>query len=1078
MDDSGITKGKAMRSRAACDPCRLVKQKCDGPSMIPCRRCMLYSLPCTYAVGAPAGQKKTAKVTTALGAPTQPLHQGHAQLDTSTNTLLHDMAARLRSIESAISSLHLSSLSATSSSSRQPTASYPSGSPENGPSPRDIRHPSGSDRGGEPEQGAARATDVGETAVQAINDAVELLHKVASSGLAAFPAFGEDGLNSRVGGGKGGGNGHAGSSTAKYDEGLIARILQSEGWTRPDVLDRGVMTVQEVEKTFEIFFSRLAPWTPFFASANAHTHAIPELYSPQAVRERSPLLLHTILLSTAYFLLRAPGEHSKRVYLGLTGIVNELVAPVVISMSRRDVTTDTARAFLLLVMWKSVQHAHFVSTTSSSPTSSAERYYKNNAVSSASLWVLETHLLRSLRLQSTAPHAFAAAVQHAAARGRQFDSAHVASDPAAQHAVDDLRLWYWALVADVHGALTTGRALHFSSGETALALRTVRALAGFNLQASDVRLAALVELYEVVREAMRSEWAFTGDSVGAAGPSSCRWKPEWEGEMDEFNRRIDAWEDDWVGRLKAAFVGSETGKEGDKIAWSALGNKHLCKTILNASVFYRWTRTRRLAVHDPPSTPLAGDPSAPPASPPHDGTVVASDLSPAEWRFIQTTVDAVERLVFDVSVESRVVVPGRAYDGSRQVQWPAPDVETGLRTPLTVDSTVAEATKTSHDPVSCVGIVYPLILLSKICNSGLSRCELATLDKPHNSTMSSPHPPTAPSPSTTSGTQDVPVRLRAVLPGRKLAVLLSLGAAFLDQVAPTPAHPAAVHAKTLRLILKAGMWGQDGEQATAQAQDEAIERASRGAAGAGQASPPPASPFSSAAQLLSAVLAQVTPSSPPPELRAQHVGPSTGFPLERQFTRPSSSTSTSRQLAARPPPAAAFSAFVSSAPSLLGGPAEASTSMSAFPTSPFGQSFSTTSASPAATAAATTFPFLYPPSVSSPNLEPPQPPSTMPSHLVTSTSFPSFEGFPHVAGSVAGVGLGAPAAPHAGHGMEVDVDALGALDWSALETQLGMESGSLSEGFGGGGGGAATGIGAQLETAYGDAVEQLDWMSY
>lgn len=234
-------------------------------------------------------------------------------------------------------------------------------------------------------------------------------------------------------------------------------------------------------------------------------------------------------------------------------------------------------------MWKSVQHAHFVSTTSSSPTSSAERYYKNNAVSSASLWVLETHLLRSLRLQSTAPHAFAAAVQHAAARGRQFDSAHVASDPAAQYAVDDLRLWYWALVADVHGALTTGRALHFSSGETALALRTVRALAGFNLQASDVRLAALVELYEVVREAMRSEWAFTGDSVGAAGPSSCRWKPEWEGEMDEFNRRIDAWEDDWVGRLKAAFVGSETGKEGDKIAWSALGNKHLCKTILNAS---------------------------------------------------------------------------------------------------------------------------------------------------------------------------------------------------------------------------------------------------------------------------------------------------------------------------------------------------------------------------------------------------------------------------------------------------------------------------------------------------------------
>jgi len=245
--------------------------------------------------------------------------------------------------------------------------------------------------------------------------------------------------------------------------------------------------------------------------------------------------------------------------------------------------TDTARAFMLLVMWKSVQHAHFLSTTPSSPASAAERHYKNNAVSSASLWVVETHLLRTLHIESAAPHAFAAAVQRAAARGRRFDSAYLAMDAVAQHAVDDLRLWYWSLVADVHGALTTGRAVHFSSAEAALALRTARALAGFNLQASDVRLAAFIELYEVVRDAMRSAWACTGDSVLADGPSSSRWKPEWEAEMDEFNRRIDAWEDDWVDRFKASFVGGETGRERDKLVWSSLMNKHLSKAILNAS---------------------------------------------------------------------------------------------------------------------------------------------------------------------------------------------------------------------------------------------------------------------------------------------------------------------------------------------------------------------------------------------------------------------------------------------------------------------------------------------------------------
>ncbi|GAA5941475.1 hypothetical protein JCM3775_004935 [Rhodotorula graminis] len=1078
MDDASFSKGKAMRSRAACDP-----QKCDGPSMIPCRRCMLYSLPCTYAVGAAAGPKKTAKVAAAL-APTastmQPLRQAstsQAQLDTPTNNLLHDMAARLRSIESAISSLQLSGLSSTSSPLRQPTGSRSSESPDEGPSPHGNSHQSGSDRGGDAAQGPARATDVGETAVQAINDAVELLHKVTSSGLAAFQSIGEDGPGSSVDGDNG--NEHARSSTSQYEEGLVARILQSEGWTRPDVLDRGVMTAQEVEKTFEIFFTRLAPWTPLFPAIKADTHAVPDLYSPQAVRPRSPLLFHSILLSTAYFLLPAPGEHSKRVYLGLTGIVNELVAPIVISTSRRDVTTDTARAFLLLIMWKSVQHAHFLSTSSSPPTSSAERQYKNNAVSSASLWVLETHLLRTLNVQSTAPHAFAAAVRHAVARGRKFDSAYVLSDPVAQHAIDDLRLWYWSLVADVHGALTTGRAMHFSNGEAALALRTARALAGFNLQASDVRLAAFVELYEVVREAMRSAWACTGDSVVAAGPSPCRWKPEWESEMDEFNRRIDAWELDWVERLRAAFVGGEKGGASDKIAWTTLGNKHLCKAILNASVFYRWTRTRRLAAQDSPSPPLSPAPAGgPPFVPvaPSTGTAMASNLSSAEWRFIQTALDAAERLVFDVSVESRIIVPGRAYDGSRRVQWPPPNPETGLREPLTVDATVAEATKTSHDPVSCVGIAYPLILLSKICNSGLSRCELTTLDKPHDSGTSSPNPPAAPASSSASRPEDVPVRQRAVLPGRKLAVLLSLGAAFLDQVAPTPAHPAAVHAKTLRLILKAGTWGQAGQQATAQAQDEVIGRASRGAGGAGQPSPPPSGPFSSAAQLLSAVLAQVTPSTPQAE-GPPHGGPSAGFAFDHPSAEPSSSRSTLRHPAARPAPAPAFSSFLELATSALGEPLESSADMSAFPTPTFSHPSPTLPTSTSATAVALPPPFLAPPPFPNHHPHVPRPSSTEPPSLDTSTSFPAFEPFPRLTGAGSTAGFGAPGVTHAGVGMEVDADALGALDWSALEKQLGMESGSLSEGF-------AASVGARDDGAsagaasYGDAAEQYDWMSY
>lgn len=159
------------------------------------------------------------------------------------------MAARLRSIESAISSLQLSGLSSGSSSSRHGTVgtlSHPSASPEDGPSPRGT----GSDPGGEAGQGAAaKQTDMGETAVQAINDAVDLLHQVTSSipGLAAFQSH-------EAGEGVSEAEQEQGRTSAsnKYEDGLIERILQSEAWVRPDVLDRGVMTIDEVDKTFEM----------------------------------------------------------------------------------------------------------------------------------------------------------------------------------------------------------------------------------------------------------------------------------------------------------------------------------------------------------------------------------------------------------------------------------------------------------------------------------------------------------------------------------------------------------------------------------------------------------------------------------------------------------------------------------------------------------------------------------------------------------------------------------------------------------------------------------------------------------
>lgn len=327
----------------------------------------------------------------------------------------------------------------------------------------------------------------------------------------------------------------------------------------------------------------------------------------------------------------------------------------------------------------------------------------------------------------------------------------------------------------------------------------------------------------------------------------------------------------------------------------------------------------------------------------------------------------------------------------------------------------------------------------------------------------------SPPPPGTSCGNNVPVRLRAVLPGRKLAVLLSLGAAFLDQVAPTPAHPAAVHAETLRLILKAGTWGQNGDEATAQAQDEAVERERRARGGAGQAPAATTGPFNSAAQLLSAILAQVTPSAPTSEPGAPYAGSSAGVALD---SRPAQTSPDSpfTPFAAQPPPTTFSYGIDKPSLSALGGFPDAATAVLDFSTSTLG---STSSASATRSAAA---PPPVPSSLSTtPHrhhvIEPSQASAAQP-FVGASTSFASFEPLPPVAGLGASPGRNAPDPSQLGVGMEVDADALGALDWAALEKQLGMESGSLSEGFAGSVG--TTGTGA----SNGGAMEQLDWMGY
>lgn len=160
------------------------------------------------------------------------------------------MAARLRSIESTLSGLQLSTVIAQAhghSSASAADSLDPNSSIAEADTPDDdssVSSPSGPSR--KPSLTASQTRpngstipsavpeNTGETALQAINDAVELINSFAGQANSAPEAGGASGAD---GAGVGA---------------TVGRIMAFEGWTRPDAFERGVMTVDECTKSLEM----------------------------------------------------------------------------------------------------------------------------------------------------------------------------------------------------------------------------------------------------------------------------------------------------------------------------------------------------------------------------------------------------------------------------------------------------------------------------------------------------------------------------------------------------------------------------------------------------------------------------------------------------------------------------------------------------------------------------------------------------------------------------------------------------------------------------------------------------------
>ncbi|KAM0787331.1 hypothetical protein ACM66B_003420 [Microbotryomycetes sp. NB124-2] len=703
MSDPMGKQARVARSRAACAGCRATKQKCDGPSQIPCRRCQLYNIPCEYPPPNPSNQAARLAATSAppqraSSVQPMPVLSSYAPQE-GMGDKLKEISDRLKSIEASLANVQLSSANAPAF---KPYVSSPPSAVSGHAMSAASESESSLSHIDEPSQIVA-AVGAG-TALQTVSESVSLLDAFEqetggdgdASGWSSRPNSGNDG---------------APDGPPLF----ISSIFQ--GMTAPDAIARGILTADECEASFKIFFRLIQPWFLLLdLERDSDTFAI---------RKRSPLLFHSVLLTTAYYLMDT-SQRGATVYHSLMTLVNEILAPMIISTQPYHLRPDTVKALILLVLYKPVQFASLHAADVTDPEH-AEQMCKLSATSSSTLWGVILRASHLIGLHS-APNAFA-----------KIYSPTIKPPP---EILSNLRTWLWTCVVDTHGALTTSRV---GVVDIADALKVVRMFASLQAQPGDVRISSHVELYGCAKAVMSSSWFLSPQTKELS-----------EHHLSRFNRSLDEWEEYWAVEL------TKVANQGDALAPTVISTwRNLVQIIVNSVVFTRWRALRKANVtRGSPDLPL---------------------LSTAQWSFLQQLVDAFERLVFALSEESRC-----ADTPLRRVQWPSRDAN-GMRPPLTLDKGVVEMYRTSYDPVAAVGFIYPLILVTKLCNAGLTICELECSPK-----IWDKYSPNSP---------------RKLTRGSKLHRFLELGADFLEAIAPTRTHPAHKHSRMLRTILAAGLMG-------------------------------------------------------------------------------------------------------------------------------------------------------------------------------------------------------------------------------------------------------------------------------
>ncbi|BGP38801.1 hypothetical protein JCM10449v2_002738 [Rhodotorula kratochvilovae] len=562
------------RSRAACAECHKAKQRCDGPPG-PCHRCNTWGIECIFPSSAgPASSKTTlsrastpARATrgstpaqaappppppvassshlaaAALAPPPQAAAGAEAPATPDVAEQLKRMNERLESLESALTR---ATLPVGPGTPRLPLSGFAQQAHHH-------HHAASSAQNSRSQAGSESSPMTTGVTPQSLNAAAETHHD--GMGVNAVETAGE----------------------AMAVEGLVdlggaqARSAESAAQTtwesvKPDVLGRGIMTLEECDAEFDFYFENIQPWSALL-STTLDRH-------PLVVRERSPLLFHAILLLTLYYRPRTPANII--LYRAVSSILDSILAPQILCPQPDQLSFDFVRAVHLLLLYKPVQYSA-LNARGISDTAQIESASKMNIRAS---WML--------RLLVSRVSAFIGLPSIASTFAQAFANQHITPIP--DEIISQQRLYLGCVFHESHGALQSGKSANFTPQD---ACRTTRLFAQLRRQPSDVRLAASVELVAHAAAALNAR-----TDAGVLE----------EDDLRRFDDELDAWHEYWAPLLASAQAHDGT----DPVAWSLwYPYASFTRLSLRGAAFNKWKaerKARALAARGAtPGVPMLGD---------------------------------------------------------------------------------------------------------------------------------------------------------------------------------------------------------------------------------------------------------------------------------------------------------------------------------------------------------------------------------------------------------------------------------------------------------------------------------------